>query len=224
MPGQVVLVEPLHDDDERARLRVVQSRLERVLEKVYAGFPLHFAVRHQWVLGVVNDDHIAALACQCAAYRCGEHEALVGVLEFVLPVDVIFQLDHVPPVLLEPRAFDDVPGEDVVLAAQAVAVAYLDEPLLRVLDPRPYRVAHGRFKGFHVSRRHIDHQPPDLPPVDCFHVFPDQVDVPVVNVGYPRLDDVPRLFDECRECPFCLFAGYVCQKPSCRLFVTQQPA
>ena len=38
--GKVIFVQPLHDYDKRASLRVVQTGLERVFEEVYAVLPL----------------------------------------------------------------------------------------------------------------------------------------------------------------------------------------
>ena len=108
-------MKPLHDDDKRAGLRVVQTGLQRVLEEVDAILPLRLAVRHERVLRVVDDDHVRAVTCDRAAHGGGVHHAVVVVLEFVLTVHVVFQLEAIAPVFLVPRAVDDVAGEDIVL-------------------------------------------------------------------------------------------------------------
>ena len=86
---QVVFMEPLHDDNERALFWIVQARLKRVSEEVNRSLLFRFAVGHRRILGVVDDNHVAAFPRQCAACGGGEHKPHMVVLKFVLPVYVI---------------------------------------------------------------------------------------------------------------------------------------
>lgn len=109
-------MQSLHDDDNGAGLRVVQSRLERVFEEVDAVGSLRLAVRHERVLRVVYDDYVGTVTGDGAADGCAVHHSVVVVLEFVLTVDVVLEGERLAPVLLVPRTGDDVSGENVVLS------------------------------------------------------------------------------------------------------------
>ena len=102
VPGQVLFVEALHDDNERAGFGVVQTALQRVLEKADRSLPLRFAVGLEGVLRIVQDDDVAALAGQGSADGRGKHHPLAVVLKFILPVDVVLEGEAVAPGLLIP--------------------------------------------------------------------------------------------------------------------------
>ena len=180
--------------------------MQRVLEKADRPLPLCFAVGLEGVLGVVQDDDVAALTCQRAADGRGKHHPLPVVLEFVLTVDVVLECETVAPGPLIPRRQNDVAGKDVVLAAQIVGIADLDKPLFGVLDPRPNGIAYRDMDAFHVPRGHIDDQAVDLPQVHGLHVLTNEVNVPVVDVLGAGLYDGPRLPDEIGEVALRLFA------------------
>ena len=74
MPHQVVLMEPLHDDDDHAILLVVEAGQQCSLEPVYAAIASDF---RRGILGfdrIIDDDEVPAAPGKRAADRSGVPE------------------------------------------------------------------------------------------------------------------------------------------------------
>ena len=143
--------------------------------------------------GIVDDDHVAALAGQGASDAGGHHHALVVVAELVLAVHIVLQVEAVAPVCLEPDAADNITGEDVVLPGKVVGIADFDKTLLWRLQPGPHGIADCGMDAFHVPWWDVDDQTVDLSEIDGLEVFADEVGVPVLDVGCARFNDWPGL-------------------------------
>ena len=76
--GQVIHMDALHDDDDRARALVVEARQQRVLEPFIGGVALGLGIGVVGLEGIVDDDDVAASTGQCAPDRCRQPEAARG--------------------------------------------------------------------------------------------------------------------------------------------------
>jgi hypothetical protein len=80
---EVVLVQPLHDDDDHATALVVESAVEGVDEPLVAGLPLSLGKRLLRLQGIVDQDDVGAASGQHTACRGGEPVSLAGSDEFL---------------------------------------------------------------------------------------------------------------------------------------------
>ena len=78
MADEIVLVQPLHDDDDRAATLVVEALIERVVEPLVGGFAPRVGKRVFRLQRIVDQDDVGAAPGQHAAGRGGEPAALTG--------------------------------------------------------------------------------------------------------------------------------------------------
>jgi hypothetical protein len=76
MADQIVLVQPLHDDDDGASLLVVLSAVESVIVPFVGGSSLRFGERLFGLERVIDNDGVGAAPGQRATVRAGDPEPL----------------------------------------------------------------------------------------------------------------------------------------------------
>src|SRR4029077_3587996 len=86
MPGKVVLVEPLLNDDDAAALLVIEPRDQGLLIKVLAALAFGRRDRIHRLQQVVDDDQIGAMASHRAAQRYGFPKAGLCRELFLVPI------------------------------------------------------------------------------------------------------------------------------------------
>jgi hypothetical protein len=78
MADEVVLVQPLHDDHDRAMALVVQSAVEGVVVPLVGGFALRLGERFFRLQRIIDQDDVGAASGQHPAGRGGEPVALTS--------------------------------------------------------------------------------------------------------------------------------------------------
>src|SRR5271163_2618338 len=105
MADEVVLVQPLHDNDNSATALVVKPAVEGVDEPVVGGLPLRLGERLLRLQGVIDQDDVGTASGQHAAGGGGEPVTLPGGDEFLHGLAVRRQAS--PKDLAIPRARHD---------------------------------------------------------------------------------------------------------------------
>ena len=127
MAGQVVLVQPVHDQRDGTLLLVVQSTVERVVEQFVGALPVGLRQCLFGLQWIVDDDDVGTPPGQHAADRGRDAASLCR----------RFELGHGLPLRREPRRENPlvpVTGDD----APAVARQFVGE-LLRIADAEDLR-------------------------------------------------------------------------------------
>ena len=173
---QIVLVQPVHDQDDGPLLLVVEAAVEGVVEPLVGGPPVGL---RQGLLGfqrVVDDDDVRTPPGQHPADRSGEPAALGRGFELGcrLPLRREPGREQMPV----PVAGDDAPAIARQLVGEVLGIADAED-----LGARPVTEAPGR-KGdrgqvrLQVARRQVDDQPPDLALVHRRQLCGDDPDMP----------------------------------------------
>ena len=92
MPGQVLLMDTLHDDDESASAGIVEPGLHGLVPPLQNAFTHLGAVAVYHIVWVIDADDVTTITCQSAAYRRCDAVACLIVLEPLLLVLVTSEL------------------------------------------------------------------------------------------------------------------------------------
>src|SRR2546423_4683866 len=132
MADQIVLLQPLHGDDDGASLLVVLPAIEGVIVPFVGGSSLRFGERLFGLERVIDNDDVGAAPGQRAAVRAGDPVALVGGDELLHSLAVGCQEEIVFRAAagegIKPRIAPDIgavaakPAELDVVAVPAAAV------------------------------------------------------------------------------------------------------
>ena len=196
--GQVVHVDALHDDDDRARALVVQTGQQSIGEPLVGGRPPDLRQGVVGLQGIVDDDDVAAATGQCAADRRRQPEPARG--EFDLGFGVLVWPD--------PRAGEDRPipgrlehGAEVVgmLFGEFGGIADADDAARRVASENERGESDRRGYRFERPRRHIDDQSRDLAAANPLELISDRLNVPRPLIVWPGTEGREDLVDEGAE-------------------------
>jgi hypothetical protein len=83
MTDEIVLVQPLHDNDDCAMPFVVEPAVERVVKPVVGGLALRLGERLFGLQGIVDQNDVGTAPGQHPAIRGGEPVSLAGGQEFL---------------------------------------------------------------------------------------------------------------------------------------------
>ena len=192
---QVVGVQPLHDDHDRAGRLVVQPGVQRVVVELPDPPPLGFRQGVERLDRVVDHDQVGAPAEHRAADRGGEARALGGGDQ--LDVAVAPRLDPEPGEdLAVPLALDHGAEIERVLAGQVMGVADRHHLEPGIVAEPPGGEGDGDADRLQVARRDVDDQAPALAVGDPVEVVGDVPDVPVLAVAGAGLQGGQALGDE----------------------------
>ena len=148
-------------------------------------------------MGIIDDDAITTRARD----RAGGHgftEAHAGVLELEFGVLVLGQADMRPAGLIPLRhhqpAHAYIVADGKVLGVAGAQVAQVGHALR---PPLPRRPEHAHQERLHRAWGDVNQEAVELDPIDLLagcdglQVGAQGVDVPAMDIGLPRLDDVP---------------------------------
>gem|GEM_PF-4251367 len=209
--GQILFVEPLHDDDDGPGFLVIQSAVKRLVKPRVGSLTQHVRCGFFRVQRVVHYQPVSALTCRSTANRRGNHVSTLVIKKLRLEVVVLHQLETVAPPRLIPVGLNDGAPVHAVLRGQALRVTGENPPRFRVANPLPHRPHHRHRDGLHVSRRDVDDESRDLTGRHRLQVLADEVDVPIVEVRRRRFNHMPRLADEVRQLPLSQFLSHFLQ-------------
>ena len=106
MPGQVLLMHTLHDDDESASAGIVKPGLHGLIPPLQNAFTHLGAVAVYHIVWVIDADDVTAIPGQSATYRRGYAVSCLIVLEPLLLVLIASQLELIAKVPVIPWAID----------------------------------------------------------------------------------------------------------------------
>ena len=137
MAGEVVLVQSVHDEDDRAGELVVEAAVEGVVEPVVRRLALGLRQRLLGLQRVVDDDEVGAAPGQHAADRGGEPAALRGRVEFGHCGALRRQARREDP--LVPGAGEDLPAIARQFVGEILRIADAEDLRRRVVPETPRR-------------------------------------------------------------------------------------
>jgi hypothetical protein len=174
---EIILVQPVHDQDDGTLLLVVEPAVEGMVKPFVGRLPLGL---RQGLLGlqrIVDDDDVGAAAGQDAADRGSEPAALLGRLELRHRLPLGGEAGREGP--LVPPAHDDAAAIAGELVGEILGVADAEDLRTRPAAEAPGRKRDRRQQRFQVARRHVYDQPADLALVHRGELCRDDLDVPV---------------------------------------------
>jgi hypothetical protein len=136
-------VQPLHDDDKRASLWVVEARLHGLIPPVQHTLPDGAAVGFYRIVGVINADNVSPVPGQSAANTSRNSVACVIIFKPLLLVLIVGQLELVTEVRLVPRAVDQPSTLGAIPDRQRGCIGRIEELLVGLCGPSPRRQRHG---------------------------------------------------------------------------------
>ena len=155
--GEIILVQALHDDDDRALFLVVEPRIEGRIEPVVGGGAAALRHRVDGFERVVDQDHIGAAAGEDAADRGREAEASGRRRE--LGERRAGRGEPGLKQLLVPVRGHDLPAVAGEFLRQVLGVGDVDDGEARVMAEEPRRQRDRGGERFQVPRRHVDDEP-----------------------------------------------------------------
>ena len=156
MARQVLVMQPLHDDDVGATHGVIEPVGHRLVPPVEGPLADDLTLLVADVVRIVDDNDVAAFAGKRAADGGRQPVAAPVIVEARLGVLVAGQVEAVAPAPLVDRAFDDAAALDAIPCAQPLRVAGEQEASFGRRDPCPRRPGNGHADGLHMARRHVD--------------------------------------------------------------------
>src|SRR5271166_1532152 len=183
---EIVLVQPVHDQDDGTLLLVVQSAVEGMVEPLVGSPPLGL---RQGLLGlqrIVDDNDVCTPSGQHPADRGGEPAPLGGRLELRYGLALRGKPGREGP--LVPFARDDTPAIARELVGEILRVADAEDLRAGPTPEAPRRKRDRAQQRLQVARRHIDDQPPDLTLVDRGQLCGHDLDVPVHRERHERVE------------------------------------
>ncbi len=167
---QVVLRQPLLNDDVRARLRVVQARAHRAVPPVNRRVNRRLGERLVSRVRVVHHNDRSTLARHRRAHRRDQSLATLVIRESRLRVLVRVQLEPLAPMRLIPRRFNQSPALHRVPERQLAGIRGMEKlhagarrRTQGLLRPAPRRQGNRGDTRLAHARRNVDQQTPDLP-------------------------------------------------------------
>jgi hypothetical protein len=194
---EIVLVQPLHDDDNHAVALVIMPAVEGMVEPVVGAVSLRLGQRLLGLQRIVDNDDVGAAAGQHTAGRGGEPVALPGGDELLDRLALRRQAGRED--LPVPRADHDAAAIAGELVGQILTIAGAEELDRRVVPERPGGKRDRGDQGFKVPRRQIDDQPPDPAATHLHQLGGDDLDMPVHRQLGLRIELMETARDEGRE-------------------------
>src|SRR5262249_14170575 len=215
--GEVALVRPLHDDDEDAGLRVVETGRKHLVPYPQRVLAHRIRIDVADVVRIVDDDDVAALVGGETAEGRRDTMPAVHRIKAGLSVLVGAEPETLAPAAPIPVGLDELTTTDRVARGERLVVAHVHElharplelagqhaeavpgPLrIRVLRPHPAREEDVGAERLHVPRRLVDDEPAHLGSRHRLEVVGGRFDVPV---GLERvgLDVAPAALNEAKQ-------------------------
>src|SRR6516162_4225121 len=177
MADEVVLVQPLHDNHDRAGAFVIEPAVQRVGEPVVGGFALRVRkclVRLQWI---IDQDDIGAAPGQHAAGGSGQPVSLAGGDDLLDSLTVRGQAGPEDPAI--PWAHHDAAAIARELVSEILGVADAEDLRRGVMPKTPSRKGDRGHQRLKMPWRQVDDQSPDLAPPHLHQFGGDDLEVPV---------------------------------------------
>ena len=174
---EVVLVQPLHDDDDGAVPLVVEPAVEGVVVPLVGGLPLRVGERLLRLQRIIDQDDVGAASGQHAAGGGGEPVALAGGDELLHRLAVRRQAGRKD--LPIPRAHHDAAAIAGELVGEILGIADAQDLRRRVVPETPGREGDRGHQGFEMARWQVDDQPPDLALAHRGQLGGDDLEMPV---------------------------------------------
>jgi hypothetical protein len=179
-------VQPVHNQDNGTRPRVVQPAVERVVVPVVGRLPLGL---RQGLLGfqrIVDDDDVGAPAGQHAAARGGEPAALRRSLE--LGHRLALGREAGRKELPVPVAGENMPAIARQFVGEVLRINDAEDLRARIVAETPRRKRHRSQVRLQVARRHIDDHPPDPAGADALELGRGHLEMPVQRERGARVE------------------------------------
>ena len=151
---QVVLVQPLHDDDDGAVPLVVEPAVESMDEPLVAGLPLCVRERLVRLQRIVNQDYVGAATGEHTTGRGGEPVALAGGDELLHRLAVQRQAGWKE--LTIPRAHHDAAAIAGELIGELLGIADAEDLRRGIMPQTPGREGDRGHQGFQMTGWQVD--------------------------------------------------------------------
>ena len=181
MADQIVLVQPLHDDDDGASLLVVLPAIEGVIVPIVGGSSLRFGERLFGFERVIDNDDIGAAPGQRATVRAGDPVPLAGGDELLHGLAVWRQAGWKnAPIPLAHHDAAAIAGE---LVGEVLGIADAEELGRGIMPEIPRRKRDRGQQGFEGAGRQINDEPADLALAHCYELGGDDLDANSAKIG-----------------------------------------
>jgi hypothetical protein len=196
VPGQIALVQPLHDDHARAGPLVVETRAHDLIPPVGDRLVTGKIMPIPRANGIVDHNGITAKAGSDTVDGRRKALAHARVLVIRLQVDVGRELPRRGERLRIPVARDHGARAHGVARRESAVVRTEDRSPARPMCPHPRGPHAGNDDRLRVAGPDVDREPLNVCCSDVLEVFADRVDVPTGDERHIRLEHMPRLGDE----------------------------
>ena len=186
MAGEIVLVQPVHDQHDRTRELVVESAVEGVVVPFVGRLALGL---RQGLLGlqrVVDDDDVGTPPGQHPADRGGDARALRRRLELGHRLMPRREPGREEP--LVPVAGEDAPAVARQFVGEILGVADAEDLRARLVPETPGRKGDRGQVRLQMARRQADDQPADPARAHRGELGGDQLDMPVHRERGARIE------------------------------------
>ena len=191
---QIVLVQPLHDQHDRAMALVVQPAVERMLVPGVGGSTLRVRQGLIRLERVVDHDQVGASPGQHASDRGREPEAVRGRGEFLHRM--LAERQPCRKELLVPSARHDGATITRQLVRQVLGIADAQDLSRRIMAQAPGRQCDRGAERLEVAWRNIDDEAPDRAATDLIELCRHHLHMPVqVELGL-RVEVVKATLDK----------------------------
>jgi hypothetical protein len=114
LPADILLMQPLHNNNQRRAFLVIQARSRHFLPPIQGRLALCLAFGLFSIMRVVNENNIATNAEERTADRCSKPRSASTRVELRLSVLIFAKLESMPPKPLVPWAQDQPSGQIAV--------------------------------------------------------------------------------------------------------------
>ena len=137
MANEIVLVQPLHNDDNGACTLVVEPTVESVAEPLVCGLPLGVGQRFLRLQRVVDQDDVGAASGEHAAIAGGEPIPLAGGQKLLHGLTVRSQAGRKDPPI--PPAHHDAAAISSELVRERFSIAHAEDLRRGIMPQTPGR-------------------------------------------------------------------------------------
>ena len=194
--GKIVLVQALHDRNDRARLLVIEPRDECAAIPIDHALPCWLRMDFVGVEGIVDDDQIGASPGERSSDRGRVSAPPLGRDELETGFPRPSQRGKERRV---PLGADDHPKLSMEFGGEVARIACHDHAACRIVAEQPSDIRNRDADRFERARRLVDQQAPALARVDPYQLMGDRIHMPVVKIGFAGRDGRKDLADEERQ-------------------------
>lgn len=197
MTRQIIRVETLHGQNDRALLRMVEARRDGVVVDRLDLLARQLGIDLLPLVGIIDDDDVGAAAEHAALKGGGQLPASHRCLPVHQPI--VAGAAGVRKQRPIPAALHQLLEQHRLAARDLLVVGQADDATRRIMPQHPGAISDARHMGLEAARRLIDHQPPASPKADRLEAVRQHQHMPVFVIVGARFEFRHRHTEKARQ-------------------------